>query len=67
MIFIYIFNVGTILFTLNTFILSVIIVENSYVDFFIGLKPLRGTVLITSLNIVDELISRKERLIIEMF
>ncbi|GDP48327.1 hypothetical protein BvCmsOUNP013_00537 [Escherichia coli] len=31
------------------------------------LKPFRGTVLITSLNIVDELISRKERLIIEMF
>ncbi|GDW21372.1 hypothetical protein BvCmsSINP059_03039 [Escherichia coli] len=31
------------------------------------LKPLRGTVLIISLNIVDELISRKERLIIEMF
>ncbi|EHU64173.1 hypothetical protein ECDEC3B_1359 [Escherichia coli DEC3B] len=31
------------------------------------LKPLRGTVLITSLNIVAELISRKERLIIDIF
>ncbi len=40
MIFIYIFNVGTILFTLNTFILSMIIVENSYVDFFIDFKTL---------------------------
>ncbi|EFZ60469.1 hypothetical protein AC96_1140 [Escherichia coli 2-156-04_S4_C2] len=38
MIFIYIFSVGAILFTLNTFILIVIIVENSYVDFFIDFE-----------------------------
>ncbi|EHU63218.1 hypothetical protein ECEC1845_1312 [Escherichia coli EC1845] len=42
MIFIYIFSVGTILFTLNTFILIVIIVENSYADFFIDFEAFTG-------------------------
>ncbi|EIO45000.1 hypothetical protein ECPA39_1347, partial [Escherichia coli PA39] len=41
-IFIYIFSVGTILFTLNTFILIVIIVENSYADFFIDFEAFTG-------------------------